>query len=73
LSTIGTWLRDPLAFFGGRWSEYLIIAFVAWLAATMLTHRVAQFNAAPPHAGVRDLRIDQAVLLNETRHGARSL
>jgi hypothetical protein len=31
----------------------------------MLTHRVAQFNAAPPHPGVRDLRIDQTVLLNE--------
>ncbi len=65
LSTISTWLRDPLAFFGGRWSEYVIIAFGAWLVATLLTHRVAQFNAAPPHASVRDLRIDQAVLLNE--------
>jgi len=65
LSTIGTWLRDPLAFFGGRWSEYVIIAFVVWLVATSLTHRVAQFNAAPPHPGVRELRIDQAVLLNE--------
>lgn len=65
LSTIGTWLRDPLAFFGGRWSEYVIIAFGAWLVATILTHRVAQFNAAPPQAGIRDLQIDQAVLLNE--------
>ncbi len=65
LSTITTWLRDPLAFFGGRWSEYMLLAIVTWIVATTLAHRALQLDTEPPHSEVSKFPIDQAVLLNE--------
>jgi len=65
LPTIATWLRDPLAFFSGRWSEYVLLAVGTWIVATMLAHRAMQLDTEPPHTGVSKFPIDQAVLLNE--------
>ncbi len=40
LATITPWLRDPLAFFGGRFAGYLLPTIVAWLLATGLAQLV---------------------------------
>ena len=64
-SLLETWLRDPLSFFGGRFSEYAFIALGVWLTATLLTHRTLQLDTEPPHKSVRGMPIDQAVLLEE--------
>lgn len=65
LGALTTWLRDPLAFFGGRWSEYALVAALTWITATLLTHRVLQLDTEPPHPQTSKFPIDQAVLLNE--------
>jgi hypothetical protein len=63
LSNMSTWLRDPLAFFGGRFSEYALFAVATWMIATVLAHRMTHLSSEPPHTSVRGLPIDQAVLL----------
>lgn len=60
-----TWLRDPLAFFGGRFGEYAFLVIMTWITATLLCHRVIQLDTEPPHPSARGSQIDQSVLFNE--------
>lgn len=59
------WLRDPLAFFGGRLWEYLLAVFGVWLLTTLITQAVLNLEAEVPPSNVRAGAIDEAVLLQD--------
>lgn len=59
------WLRDPLAFFDGRFAEYAVAAALSWVVTTLLTQSVLELEAEPPHAVNNLMAIDEAALLQD--------
>ena len=65
LAAIEPWLRDPLAFFGGRFMEYLVAAIVVWVTATGISNAVLQLEVEPPRAGVRGQEHEERAALQD--------
>lgn len=64
-AVLAPWLRDPLSFFNGRFSEYLLPAVVVWGLATLLAQSVLQFETELPRAGVRSQPNEEAAVLDD--------
>lgn len=65
VQAIGPWLRDPLAFFGGSFMEYLVASIVVWVTTTGLSSAVLQLDVEPPRAGVRGLESEERAALQD--------
>jgi hypothetical protein len=65
LQSVQPWLRDPLAFFGGRFPEYALIALVVWLMATLLTHALMMLHVDAAATNMDDRQIEKALVLQD--------
>lgn len=64
-AAVGPWLRDPLAFFGGHFLEYLVAAIAVWVTSSALSNAVLHLEVEPPRAGVRGPESEETAALQE--------
>ncbi len=65
LQTATSWIRDPLAFFGGTFSMYLLPSFLMWCGATVLAQSVLHFEAELPGEGWIGIPSEEALVIEE--------
>lgn len=59
------WLRDPLAFFGGRFTEYALAAGLTWSLTTTLAQTVLDLEAEPPRMTTSLMSSEESTLLQD--------
>lgn len=65
LSVAEPWLRDPFAFFDGRFGEYTVAAILAWVPATLLAQTVLDLEAEAPHINTALMSSEESALLQD--------